>query len=103
MVEEIRRLTLRCPGCEAHLVIDSATGEVLSHRPVKRPPAGGKDFEALLEEMNAGKLEAQDVFEREVAALKDRDRLLSEKFEEAMRRAKEEGDDKPPPRPFDFD
>jgi len=84
-------------------VIDAATGEVLSHRPVKKPPAGGKDFQALIEDMKAEKLEAEDVFEREVAALKDRDRLLAEKFEEAMRRAQEEGDAKPPPRPFDFD
>ncbi len=40
---------------------------------------------------------------REMAALKDRDRLLEEKFEEALKRAEEEPDDAPPPRPFDLD
>ena len=103
MAGETRKLTVRCPECEAHLVIDSATGEILHHRAAKKPPAGGKDFEALIEDMKAEKAEAEDVFEREVAAFKDRDRLLSEKFEEAMKRAEEVDDDKPPPRPFDFD
>ncbi len=35
--------------------------------------------------------------------MKDRDRLLEEKFEEAKKRADEADDGKPPPRPFDFD
>jgi hypothetical protein len=103
MVVEPRKLTLRCPECEAHLVVDSITGEVLFHKSAKKAPAGGQDFDSLLEEMKAERLQAESVFEREVAALKDRDRLMSEKFEEALRRAKEEGDEKPPPRPFDFD
>jgi hypothetical protein len=102
-VVETRRLTLKCPECEAHLVVDAGTGEVLFHKSPKKAPAGGQDFDSLLAEMKAERLQAEDIFEREVAALKDRDRLMSEKFEEALRRAKEEGDEKPPPRPFDFD
>ena len=35
--------------------------------------------------------------------MKDRSRLLDEKFEEALRRAEEEPADVPPPRPFDLD
>jgi hypothetical protein len=98
-----RTLTLRCPDCEAHLVIDAATAEVLSHRAVKQPLAGGKDFDTLLEDLDRDKSEAEEVFAREVAAMKDRDRLLEEKFKQAMERAKEEPDDVPPLRPFDFD
>jgi hypothetical protein len=33
----------------------------------------------------------------------DRDRLLQEKFEEAMKHAEDADDGTPPPRPFDFD
>lgn len=98
-----RNLTLRCPECEAHLVIDSATGEVLAHRKAKHLPAGGKDFDALLEDLDRDKLEAEEVFEREVAAMKDRDRLLEEKFKQALKRAEEEPDEAPPRRPFEFD
>ena len=98
-----KNLTLRCPECEAHLVIDSATGEVLAHRQTKQPLAGGKDFDTLLQDLDRDKIEAEEVFDREVAAMKDRDRLLEEKFQQALKRAEEDPDDAPPPRPFDLD
>jgi len=103
MAEEPRKLTVRCPDCGSDLTIDAATGEVLGHRKPKQPPAGGKDFDALLKGLDEDKSRAEDVFQREVAALKDRDRLLEEKFKEALRRAEEEPDEGRPPRPFDLD
>ena len=100
---EPRNLTVRCPECNAHLVIDSATGEVLAHRAAKKPLAGGKDFDTLLKDLDRDKAEAEEVFEREVAAMKDRDRLLEEKFQQALKRAEEEADDGPYTRPIDLD
>jgi hypothetical protein len=85
------------------MVIDTATGQILSHKKAKQPIAGGKDFDALLKGLDEEKSKAEDIFQREVAALKDRDRLLEEKFREAMRRAEEEPDEGPPRRPFDLD
>ncbi len=100
---ETRKLTLRCPDCASELVVDAATGEILSHRKAKQPLAGGKDFDALLKGLEDDKHKAEDIFQREVAALKDRDRLLEEKFREAMKRAEEDPDQGPPQRPFDLD
>jgi hypothetical protein len=102
-MSETRKLTVRCPDCSSELVVDAATGEVLAHRRAKQPPAGGKDFDALLQGLDDDKAHAENVFQREVAAMKDRDRLLEEKFREALRRAEEDPDQAPPPRPFDFD
>lgn len=103
-VSATRKLTVSCPECQADLVIDAATGEILSHRPAKREPAGGKDLDTLFADMDREKAHAEDVFEREKAALKDHDRLLEEKFNEALRRAEEEpDDDEPPVRPWDLD
>jgi hypothetical protein len=102
-MSETRKLTVRCPDCGSELVVDAATGEVLAHRRAKQPPAGGKDFDALLQGLDDDKAHAENVFQREVAAMKDRDRLLEEKFREALRRAEEDPDQAPPPRPFDFD
>ena len=96
-------LTLRCPDCGSHLKIDAATGEVLLHRKPKEQAAGGRSFDDLLEGLDRDRSDAEEVFAREVAAMKDRDRLLDEKFREAMKRAEEEPDDAPPPRPFDLD
>lgn len=100
---EAKRFMLVCPECGSDLVVDAATGEVLSHRAPKRAPAGGRSFEELMAGLDSGKQRAEELFEREKAAMKDRDRLLSEKFEEAMKRAEEEPDEAPPKRPFDFD
>ncbi len=96
------KLSLRCPDCGSELVIDRSTGAVLHHR---RPEQAheSKDFAALFSELDAAKARAGEIFEREFVALKDRDRLLEEKFREAMRRAEEEPDDKPPVRPWDLD
>ncbi len=85
------------------MVVDKATGEVISHQSHKKPPAGGKDLAELLEGLDREKEQAEDLFQREVSAFKDRDRLLDEKFKEAMKRAEDADDGTPPPRPFDFD
>ena len=103
MADDNRRITVRCPECSSELMVDVATGEVLSHRKPKQPIAGGKDFDSLLKGLDDDKAHAEDVFQREVAAMKDRDRLLEEKFREALKRAEEEPDEGRPHRPFDFD
>ena len=102
-MERKDRLQIVCPDCSSRLVVDKATGEVISHQSHKKPPAGGKDLAELLEGLDREKEQAEDLFQREVSAFKDRDRLLDEKFKEAMKRAEDADDGTPPPRPFDFD
>jgi hypothetical protein len=102
-VSDSSKLTVRCPECGGDLTVDAATGEVLSHRAATKPLAGGKDFDSLLAGLDDDKRRAESTFERARAAEKDRDRLLDEKFREAMKRAEEQPDDEPPRRPFDFD
>lgn len=97
------KLNVRCPDCESRLVIDRETGEILFHEARKSAPAEGRDFDQLLDKIGRDKARAEDVFEQEVAALKDRDRLLEDKFEEALREARKSPEDEPPPRPFDLD
>lgn len=97
------KLTLRCPDCESRLVIDRETGEIIFHEPRKVAPGGGHDFDQLLDKLDQDKAVAEDLFEREVSALKDRDRLLEDKFEEALREARKSPEDEPPRRPFDLD
>ncbi len=100
---EPSKLTLRCPDCESHLVVDATTGEVLYHKKAKAPSGADRDFDMLLEELKEEKSQAEEIFEREVEAHRDRDRLLEERFEEALRQAKQDPDDGPPPRPIDLD
>ena len=98
-----KRLHLTCPDCGSALVVDAATGEVVSHRKPPRPRGGGHDFDALLEGLDRQREASEARFEQEKKAVADRERILGEKFEEAMRRAEEEPDDGPPLRPWDLD
>jgi hypothetical protein len=102
-VGETKKLTVTCPECASTLSVDTATGEVLSHRAPKRPPGGGHDFDSLLAGLDSDRVRAEETFERARAAERDRDRLLEEKFREALKRAEEEPDEGPPRRPFDLD
>jgi len=101
-VSASKRHVLVCPDCGSELVVDAATGEILSHKAPKAPVGGGKNFDDLFGELEARKATAEDRFEREKAAFADRDRLLEEKFKEAMKRAEDEPDE-PVRRPFDYD
>lgn len=91
---------IRCPDCGAELLVDAATGEILSHRSAKAPLGGGKTFDSLFAELETKKATADERFERERAAHADRERLLEEKFREAMKRA-DETPDEAVRRPFD--
>lgn len=102
-MSEPRKLTLRCPDCASHLVLDAATGEVLHHRKAEAVPADGKGFADLLAGLDEEKAQAEEIFEREITAHADRDRLLEEKFRHALERAEEDPNDGPPPSPFDFE
>ena len=99
-----KKLRLSCPECHSELVVDADTGQVLFHEKAAEPIAGGATLESLMEDMKADKTRTESLFEKEKVALKDRDRLLEERFREAMDRASERDDDEAPPlRPFDLD
>lgn len=97
------RWLVPCPDCGADIAIDKATGAVLYHRSAPQAANPEKDFDALLAGIDESKARANDIFEREVSALDDRDRLMEEKFRAAMLRAEEEDDGSPPVRPWDLD
>jgi hypothetical protein len=101
-VTDSSRHAVRCPDCGCELVVDAATGAILSHRAAKSAPAGGKSLDSLFADLDAQKASAEERFEREKAAFADRDRLLDERFKEAMKRAEEEPD-APVRKPFEFD
>ena len=102
-VSEANQLTIRCPDCDSELIIDSKTGTVLLHRSTRKTPGDSKNFDQLLADLDQQKDRAEQLFDQEKAALADRERLLRERFDEAMKRAAEEPDDEPPLRPFDLD
>lgn len=98
-----KTLSVRCPDCDCALSIDAETGAIVHHQTAKKPIAGGKTFDDLFHDLDEQKERASKVFDQEKAALEDRDRLLDERFEQAMKRAQENPDEAPPKRPFELD
>ena len=95
----MERLTVTCPCCEATLMVDAATGTIISHEEKKRPLGS---FEDLKGELGKQKELRDALFDREMSSQKDRERLLDEKFKEAMKRADLESDT-PFKNPLDMD
>ena len=88
------RLEIICPCCEATIVVDRATGIVISHAERKDPGRAGSIAE-IMQGLAAKKESSEKLFDREMSSMKDRGRLLDEKLQEAVKRAKESKDEKP--------
>jgi uncharacterized protein YbaR (Trm112 family) len=84
-------LKILCPECKSELVVDATTGEVLLH---EKPRAAGPttSFEERLQALDQQKQKAEELFSKEVHALKDKERLMEERFQEALKKAKEKAD-----------
>lgn len=78
------RFTLICPCCAATLVIDAETGALISHEEKAKPVAS---FEEMAKGMEKQKQLREQIFAQELGSQKDRERLLEDKFREAMKRA----------------
>ncbi len=100
-MDEQGRFTIICPCCEATLAVDAQTGALISHEEKAKPVAS---FEEMAKEMERKKNLREQVFSQELGSVKDRERLLEEKFKEAMKRAEKDKDkDAPYRNPLDFD
>lgn len=96
---ETTRFTVICPCCEATLTIDAQTGALISHEEKSKPVAS---FDEMLKGLDKQKQMRDQLFQQEMNSQKDRERLLAEKFSEAMKRAEKEKD-KPYINPLDID
>lgn len=95
----MEKFTVICPCCEATLTIDAQTGALLAHEEKAKKLSS---FEDLKSELDKQKEVREQLFAQEMSSIKDRERLLQEKFKEAMKRAGDETD-KPFRNPLDMD
>jgi len=93
------KFTLICPCCEATLTVDAQTGALLAHEEKAKPLAS---FDEMVKGLDKQKQMREQIFAQELSSMKDRDRILEEKFQEAMKRV-EKDKDKPYRNPLDID
>ncbi len=90
-----------CPCCKAKLTVDPQLAVVLSHEPPPRvaPDVDISDAARILQEQA---LRREDKFRESWEAEKKKDDVLTRKFEEALKKAKDQPVEKPL-RDFDID
>ncbi len=93
------RFTILCPCCDATMIVDATTGAILSHEEKAKPVAS---FNEMLKGLDKQKEARNQLFSQELSSQKNRERLLEEKFQEAMKRA-DKDKDKPFINPLDVD
>jgi sulfate adenylyltransferase subunit 1 (EFTu-like GTPase family) len=95
----MKNFEITCPCCEAMIVIDRVSGEVLLHK--AREVRTGGSLESMVAGLETQKSEAARRFDKQIESQKDRARILEEKFREALQRA--EKSTAKPINPLDLD
>jgi len=80
----MEKYSIICPCCEAILTVDAGTGTVLAHEEKKKVLGS---FEDLKGNLSRQKEHRENIFAQEMSSMKDRERILEEKFQEALKRA----------------
>lgn len=95
------RFTIICPCCEAVLTVDADTGALISHEEKTKPLAS---FDEMVKGLDKQRQAREQIFAQELNSMKNRDRILEEKFQDALKRAEKDKDrDKPYRNPLDYD
>lgn len=91
-----------CPCCKARLTIDLSLGVVLHHEP---PPRAGSvtDLKEAVKALETETAQREARFKKLMEAEKDKGKILERKFQELLKKAKEEPATPPPPREIDLD
>jgi hypothetical protein len=93
-------IEVNCPCCQSTLVIDTNLGRVVSH---EAPDRGNKPELSNAQRILADEAERREaIFQHSVDAEKNRGDVLSRRFDEALKQARDEPVTKPV-RDFDLD
>lgn len=95
----MEKFSIHCPCCEATITVDAQTGAILAHEEKKKVLGS---FEDLKSDLSKQAEHRDQLFAQEMSSVKDRERLLEEKFQEALKRA-DTDTGKPFRNPLDMD
>lgn len=93
---------IACPCCEAILKIDPETRAVIAHT-IPEKPRPIEDLAAEVAKLKGEGARREQVFQKQFEAEREHGKVLSKKFDELFKRAKESPDTGPPKRDIDFD
>ena len=102
MSKSVPLIVVSCPCCQAELHIDPQTQSVIRHKEHEKPRTMA-DMEAAVQQYRGSADRREDAFKKSVEAHKSHHDVLSKKFDEMLKVAKENPDEPPPKRDIDFD
>jgi hypothetical protein len=100
--EKAAAFSLDCPCCGATLKIDPEVKAVLSYKE-KPAPKAIEDISAGLAKLKEKESQRDAVFARQLEQVKTSKDVLSRKFDELFKQAKEDPNQGPPQKPIDLD
>jgi len=93
---------VECPCCKAILKIDPETRAVIAHSVPEKPPLI-EDLAAAVTRLKGEAGRRDEVFRKQFEAEKSHGKVLEKKFDELLKQAKENPDQRPPQRDIDLD
>ena len=102
MADKQAPFDVTCPECGGVLRVDPSTRAVIAHTPAPRKRTF-EDFETAARAMRQGEERKESLFRQAVDAEKNKEDVLSKRFAEALRKAKESPATERPLRDFDLD
>ena len=93
---------ITCPCCQARLTIDLSLGVVLHHAPPPKP-SSVTDLKEAVKSLKTETAQREARFKELMQAEKEKGKVLDRKFQELLKKAKDDPLTTPPPRDIDLD
>lgn len=99
-----KTIYINCPFCKGMMELDVANGKIVqSWEHGKETANEGDKIGAALKKLEEAKERRKDLFSKRKEELEDQKKKIIGSFEKEVERAREEGVDEKPLRPFDLD
>lgn len=91
-----------CPCCGAALKVDPGVKAIISHKEKPRPKTI-EDIGAGIAGLKVQEAQREEAFKKSFEQMKSSKDVLAAKFDELLKKAKEDDPSKPPPKPLGLD
>jgi hypothetical protein len=93
---------IECPCCGATIKVDPQTEAVISHK-AKEKPHPVEDLTSAVQRLRGESARREEMFQKQMAEQKTHQQVLSRKFDELLKQAKETPNEPPPTKDIDLD
>jgi len=97
-----KQFEVECPCCGATLKVDSDVRAVLSHKEKPRPKII-EDIGTGVANLKTQEAQREQAFKKSFEQMKTSKDVLAAKFDDLLKKAKEDDPSKPPPKPLGLD